>query len=167
MKDKNQSGITFQRQANSIKALAGEGKLLIKSLQAYLANTDGVKEHFDIKKTCPFSMLVSLYEVRLLFSVKIKLNKTGGGTGFICAYIRSDESKGKPEELVFEKKLFEEEEAGGQVSYIEHKSQTNREELDPEVAKSILLELAKELADKDLILGLRWGKCSKDCEQKA
>ena len=72
----------------NIKALADEGKMLIKALKEHIKDTEGVNGHFQIMENDHrHSLLVSCYGLKILFRVELKMNTGGNCNGLVSSYI--------------------------------------------------------------------------------
>ena len=146
---------TFKRQASSIKALAGEGKLILDGLRKYIGLESKVSEHFKVEDEQPYpdQLRVSLHGVSLLFRFSIRLGEQSG-EGIVCASTPS--AREAKEILICEKCVIKLNGIPGEVLYVKDSPTDLPQFVKDKINESILLAVAAGLTDKNLILGLKW-----------
>ncbi len=146
---------TFKKQAVAIKALASEGKLIIEGLKKYVGLESKVSEHFKVEEDQPQpdQLRVSLHGISLLFRFQIRLSEQGG-EGIVCVSIpAATEPK---EVLICEKSVIKLNGTVGEVSYVKDNPADLPQFVKDKINESVLLAVAAGLANKNLVLGLKW-----------
>lgn len=146
---------TFKKQAVAIKALAGEGKLIMEGLKKYIGLESKVSEHFRVEEDQPQpdQLRASLHGISLLFRFHLRLGEHGG-EGIICVCTPcTTEAK---EILVCEKPVIKLNGAVGEVSYIKDSPHDLPQFVKDKINESVLLAVAAGLTNKNLVLGLKW-----------
>jgi hypothetical protein len=146
---------TFKKQAVAIKALTGEGKVIMEGLKKYIGLESKMSEHFRVEEDQPHPdhLRVSLYGISLLFRFHIRLGEQSG-EGIICAYCPSaTEAK---EILICEKCVIKLNGTAGEVSYVKDNPNDLSQFVKDKINESVLLAVADGLVNKNLVLGLKW-----------
>lgn len=141
----------FEEKAKLIQRFADEGKLLLQELEACVKSTAGVKEHFEFSSAGDHSLLVSLHGLYVLFHVKVKMSDNGVGQGFICGHIRS---LGDQKVILVCDREFKFSGIDDEPLVLLNPSRGPCTRA--RFVEFILYDIARTVADKDLILGLQW-----------
>jgi len=145
---------TFKKQAGTIKSLANEGKLILEGLKKYVGLESKVSEHFRVEEDQPYpdQLRVSLHGISLLFRFHIRLGEQSS-EGIICVCAPSVVAA--TEILICEKPVIKLN-GTGEVTYMKDSPNDLPQFVKDKINESILLAVAVGLANKNLVLGLKW-----------